>query len=82
MVTIKRFFFILVFLIFFIKKDMCKMICEKNKSNDEIREALFDEAFNRIEIVSLNEEEIITDGQIVQVKCAISGRSRSTRYAS
>lgn len=32
--------------------------------------------------VSLNEEEIITDGQIVQVKCAISGRSRSTRYAS
>lgn len=36
---------------------MCKMIFEKNKSNDEIREALFDEAFNRIEIVSLNEEE-------------------------
>lgn len=32
--------------------------------------------------VALNEEEILSDGQIVQVKCAISGRSRSTRYAS
>lgn len=32
--------------------------------------------------VALNEEEIISEGQIVQVKCAVSGRSRSTRYAS
>ncbi len=57
MVVIEKKFFIVLFFLFFITEDMCKMIFEKNKSRDEIREALFDEAFNRMEIVTLNDED-------------------------
>ncbi len=57
MVVIKKKFFIILFILFFIREDRCNMIFEKNQSRDEMREILFDDAFGRIEIVSLNDEE-------------------------